>query len=128
MTARNSADYENTELISSIIAPFGSRSDDVFKAAEWISDLHASPGLVNVNTHYGDYVSAFRDIFELLPVHGDPKQIVTAYHQLEQLNKELDDADLAAVDPAVRNALQSLRRVHDDPERRENELRQRYGL
>jgi hypothetical protein len=44
--------------LSSIIAPLGSRSDDVFKAAPWISDLHAFPGLVNVNTHYRQYVGA----------------------------------------------------------------------
>ena len=128
LTVRNLPDYENTELISSIISPFGSRSDEVYKAAEWISDLHAFPGLINRNTRYEDYAKAFKDTFARLPVQGDARHIATTYHQLEQLNKELDDADLASVDSGVRSALQALRSVHDDAEGRENHLRQRYGL
>ena len=128
LAAGNVADYENTELISSIISPFGSRNDDVFKTAEWISDLHAFPGLVNRNTRYHEYASAFKDILARLPVQGDPKHIATTYHQLEQLNKELDDGDLASVGPANREALQALRSVHDNPEEREAILRHRYSL
>ena len=128
ITAENIADYEDTELISSLIAPFGSRRDDIIEAAEWISDLHAVPGLVNRNTRYDDHIRAFRDIFRRLPVKGEPKDIATKYHQLEQLNKELDDADLQSVESNTREALQALRNVHDDPEGREARLKKRYGL
>ena len=128
LTVRSLPDYENTELMSSIISPFGSRTDEVCRAAEWISDLHAFPGLINPNARYEDYAEAFKDIFARLPVQGDARHIATTYHQLEQLNKELDDADLASVDSGVRSALQALRSVHDDAEGRENHLRQRYGL
>lgn len=128
ITAENVADYEDTELISSLIAPFGSRRDDVIEAAEWISDLHSIPGLVNRNTHYDDYARAFKAILQQLPVSGEAKDIVTKYHQLEQLNKELDDAGLRSVKESARQALVALRRVHDDPEGRELRLKQKYGL
>ena len=128
LTAQNLNDYENTELISTIICPFGSRTDEVFRAAAWISDLHAFPGLINPNARYGDYARAFEDVFARLPAKGDPRQLATTYHQLEQLNKELNDADLAALDIATKATLQALRRVHDDPPGREAELKKRYGL
>jgi len=128
LTVRNLPDYENTELISSIISPFGSRTDEVYKAAEWISDLHAFPGLINRNTRYEDYAKAFRDVFARLPAKSDPKEIATNYHQLEQLNKEFDDAALASVDATTRDTLRALRRVHDNAEEREDALRKRYGL
>ncbi len=128
ITAENLAGYEDTELISSLIAPFGSRTDDIYQTAAWISDLHAVPGLVNRNVRYGEYVRAFRDIFERLPVSGNPKDTATTYHQLEQLNKELDDASLASLAPSTKEALEALRKVHDDPEGRETRLKERYGL
>ncbi len=128
LTARNLNDYENTELISTIICPFGSRTDEVYNAAAWISDLHAFPGLINPNARYGDYASAFEDVFARLPAKGDPKHIATTYHQLEQLNKELDDAALSELDTAARKTLQALRRVHDDAGGREAALRKHYGL
>jgi hypothetical protein len=128
ITAQNLADYEDTELICSLIAPFGSRADEIYQTAAWVSDLHAIPGLVNRNVRYPEYLRAFRDIFERLPVHGNPRHIATTYHQLEQLNKELDDAALGSLDPDVREALRALRNVHDQPEAREAHLRERHGL
>ena len=94
ITSGNVTHYEDTELISSLIAPFGSRTDEVYQTAAWVSDLHAAPGVINRNEQYQDYVRAFRDVFARLSVHDDPKHIATIYHQLEQLNKELDDASL----------------------------------
>ena len=128
LTAQNVADYEDTELVSSLIAPFGTKNDEVYETAAWVSDLHAMPGLINRITQYQEYVRAFRDVFAGLPKHGDPRQIATIYHQLEQLNKELDDANLASVDANTREALQALRRVHDNPEDREAQLKKRYSL
>ena len=128
LTAQNVADYEDTELISSIIAPFGVVDDDAYQAAAWISHLHIGMGQVGRDEKYPSHVQAFRDIFARLPVQGDPKHIGTVYHQLEQLNKELDDASLAMLDPQPRQALQALRRVHDDPAGRASRLKQRYTL
>ncbi len=128
LTAGNVSDYEDLEMISSLISPFGSRTDDVFAAACWISDLHAQPGLVNRNTRYHEYVSAFRDILDRLPAKGDARSVATTYHQLEQLNKQLGDATVEVLEPHVRETLRSLRHVHDDPEQREARLKQRYSL
>ncbi len=128
LTPQNLNDYENTELVSTIICPFGSRTDEVYRAAAWISDLHGFPGLINPNARYGDYAKAFEDVFARLPAEGDPKQVATTYHQLEQLNKELKDTDLSSVDVATKSTLQALRRVHEDAPGREAELRKRYGL
>ena len=128
LTAQNVADYEDTELVSSLIAPFGTKNDEVYETAAWVSDLHAVPGLINRITRYQEYVRASSDVFAGLPKHGDPRQIATTYHQLEQLNKELDDANLASVNANTREALQALRRVHDNPEDREARLKKRYSL
>ncbi len=128
LSARNVADYEDAELICSLIAPFGTRTDEVMQTAVWVSDLHVEPGLVNRNARYDDYVRAFRSVFGRLPGQGDPRHIATVYHQLEQLNKELSDANLASVDAGAREALQALRTVHDDPAGREARLKQRYAL
>ncbi|MBI2909396.1 MAG: hypothetical protein HYX92_17260 [Chloroflexi bacterium] len=128
LAAQNVADYEDTELISSLIAPFGSREDDIFQTAAWVSDLHRGVRGADRDEKYLAYVRAFRGVFSRLSKRGKPMHIATTYHQLEQLNKELDDADLASLSPPTREALQALRHVHDKPEVRAARLRQRYGL
>ena len=39
LTAQNADDYEATEVISNLIAPFGSKEDDAYQTAAWISNL-----------------------------------------------------------------------------------------
>ena len=127
LTARNVDDYEDTETISGIIAPFDTREDDdVYQAAVWISGLHMA--VPRWKEPSDALARAFRDIFSRLPVQGEPKHIITIYHQLEQFVRELDDSDLVSLDPKTREAMQAMIHVHDDLEARVAGLKQRYGL
>ncbi len=126
LTAKNVNDYEDTEIISGIIAPFDTRDDDVYQAAVWISSLHMA--VPSWKEHSQVLARAFRDIFSRLPVQEEPKHVVTIYHQLEQFIRELDDSDLASLNPETREAMQAMLHVHDDLEARVAGLKQRYGL
>ena len=128
LNASNVADYEDTELISSLIVPFGPREDDVARTAAWIASLHTEAGQGALDEQYQSYQNAFRAIFAALPAKGEPKPIITVYHQLEQLNKVLDDAALAPLDNETKQALLALRRVHDDRDGRVARLKARYKL
>ncbi len=128
LNAGNVADYEDTELISSLIVPFGPREDDVTRTAAWIAGLHSESTQGNLDEQYKAYQTAFRAIFASLPAKGDPKKIITVYHQLEQLNKVLDDASLVSLNDETRQALLALRRVHDDRDGRVARLKARYKL
>ena len=126
LTAGNAGDYEDTEIISSIVAPLDTRDEDVYQALAWISGLHmAVPGWKEKSEAV---VRAFRDIFSRLPVQGEPKHVVTIYHQLEQFIRQMDDSDLALLDPETREAMQAMRHVHDDLETKVAAMKQRYGL
>ena len=126
LTKKNVDDYEDTEIISGIIAPFDTRDADVYQAAAWISSLHmAAPSW---KEHSQVLARAFRDIFSRLPAQAESEHVVTIYHQLEQFIRELDDSDLALLDPATRKAMQAMIHVHDDLGARVAGLKQRYGL
>ena len=128
LTATNVDDYEDTEQISRLIAPFGAVEDDVYPTAAWVGALHMSQPNRTRAEHYQAHVRAFRDIFSRLPVQGEPKHIVTTYHQLEELGQELDDADLASLDPETKETVQTVNHVHDDLAVKVARLKQRYGL
>lgn len=128
LTAKNVDNYEDTEQISRLIAPFGSIEDNVYQTAAWVGTLHMSQRNRNREEHYQAHVRAFRDIFSRLPVQGEPKHIVTTYHQLEELGQELNDADPASLDPETKEILQAVIHVHDDLAARVTGLKQRYGL
>lgn len=128
LTAQNADDYEATEVISGIIAPFGSKEDDVYQAAAWVSSLHMGMRRLDRDERYQAHVRAFSDIFSRLPVQGEPKHIATIYHQLEQLGRGLDEADLAALDSQTKEAVQAVNQVHDGLEVKVARLKQRYGL
>ena len=128
ITTQNVDDYEDTERISYLIAPFGSSNDNVYPTAAWVSGLHMGMPRLSRDKHYQAHVRAFRDIFSRLPVQGDPKHIATTYHQLEQLGRELNDADLASLDLATKETIQTVNHVHDEPEIKVTRLKQRYGL
>ncbi len=128
LTAKNTDDYEDTETISGIIAPFGAPEDDIYRTAAWVGSLHMSQHRLDRAERYQAHVKAFRDIFSRLPVQGEPKHIVTIYHQLEQLGRELSDEGLASLDPETKEAVQAVNHVHDDMAARLARLKQRYGL
>ncbi len=126
LTPDNVDDYECTESISGMIAPFGNKDDEVYQVASWISGLHEG-GRTNWNERYQSHARAFRDLFTRLPVQGDPKHITTTYHQLEQLARELDEKTIASLDPEIQQAIQAVNHVHEDTTRRAR-LKERYGL
>jgi len=128
LTAKNVDNYEDTEQISRLIAPFGSIEDNVYQTAAWVGALHMSQHNLNREEQYQAHVRAFRDIFSRLPVQGEPKHIVTTYHQLEQLSQELNDADPASLDPEIKEILQAVDHVHDDLAARMARLKQCYDL
>lgn len=123
----NIDDYECTETISGMIAPFGMREDEVFPIASWISGLHEDNPQVRQREQYQKYVTAFRDIFARLPVYGDPKHIATIYHQLEQLARQLDEAALMPLEPETRQTIEAVNHIHED-RTRQPRLKERYGL
>ncbi len=126
LTAGNANDYEDTEIIASIVAPLDTGDEDVYQAVVWISSLHMA--VPSWKEQSEAVVRAFRDIFSRLPVQGEPRHVVTIYHQLEQFIRELDDSDLASLDPETREAMQAMRHVHDDLEAKVAGMKQRYGL
>ncbi|MDP2730226.1 MAG: hypothetical protein Q8O55_07080 [Dehalococcoidales bacterium] len=123
LTPANVDDYECTETISGFFAPFGSKEDEIYKAASWISGLHEG----RRKEQYQSHLAAFRDIFSRLPVRGDPKHIATSFHQIEQLARELDEEALASLKSELREAIEAVNRVHDDNTRTAR-LRERYNL
>ncbi len=127
LSPANVDDYEITETMSGIIAPFGLKEDEVYQAASWVSSLHDDNPRVRRGEQYQNHVRAFRDIFARLPVQGDPKHIATTYHQLEQLARELDDVAKASLDPEIREAIEAVNHVHDDRTRAAR-VRERYSL
>ncbi|MBI4180319.1 MAG: hypothetical protein HY528_00125 [Chloroflexi bacterium] len=130
LTPANVDDYECAEAISGMIAPFGLEEDEVYHVASFISGLHggaAQTGRYNRSERYQAHVRAFRDVFARLPVQGDFQQIATAYHQLEQLARELDEKTIASLDPEIQQAVSAVNHVHDD-KTRQTRLQERYGL
>ncbi len=128
LTSQNADDYEATEIIAGIIAPFGSKDDDAYRTAAWVSNLHMDMSRLDREKRYQSHVEALRDIFSRLPARGEPKQIATTYHQLEQLCRELDEADLASLEPQTQEAIRAVNHVHDGLEVKVARLKQRYGL
>ncbi|MBI4495812.1 MAG: hypothetical protein HY697_02650 [Deltaproteobacteria bacterium] len=127
LNPRNVDDYECTEAISGLIAPFASRQDDVYQTASWISGLHQGLPQSGRDERYEAHVRAFQDIFSRLPVPGDPKQIATTCHQLEQLARELDEEGMASLAPETREVIRAVHHVHEESTRQER-LKERYGL
>lgn len=127
VTPNNVDDYEFTESIAGLIAPFGVQEDETYQTAAWISDLHKGSRAFDPEIRYQSHVRAFKDIFARLPVKGTPKHLATTWHQLEQLARELDDKHLASLDADMQKAIEAVNHVHDD-RTRQARLKERYGL
>lgn len=128
LTVHNADDYEATEIISGLIAPFGSRDDEIYQTAGWISGLHTDTPSSRREVQYQAHVKAWRDIFDRLPAQGHPRDVATTYHQLEQLARELDEVALAPLDPETQEAIKAVNRVHDDQAAKTAKLKARHGL
>jgi len=127
LNTTNLDDYENTEVISSLIAPFSNTEDEIYATASWVSALHEGVRQSNRDERYQTHARAFQDIFSRLPVQGDPKHIATTYHQLEQLARDLDETTLTSLDLDTQETIQAVNHVHEDTTR-QTRLKERYGL
>lgn len=127
VTADNVQRFEDGERICGLIASklAGGEDDEVRQIAEWVRELH--------KRNYADksqaYAVAARDVFAKFPAKGAPQDIITTWHQLEQLCRELSEEDISSVeDAAVRDAFLAVRHVHDNLKERRIEFMKRYHL
>src|SRR3990172_6062895 len=108
VTAENAQRFEDGERICGLIASklASGEDDEVRQIAEWVRNLH--------KRNYADrsqaYAAAARDVFAKFPAKAAPKDIITTWHQLEQLCRELTEEDISFVeDAAVRDAFLAVR-------------------
>ena len=127
VTAENAQRFEDGERICGLIASklASGEDEEVRQIAEWVRNLH--------KRNYADrsqaYAAVARDVFAKFPAKAAPKDIITTWHQLEQLCRELTEADIASVeDGAIRDAFLAVRHVHDDLKERRIEFMKRYHL
>lgn len=127
VTAENVQRFEDGERICGLIASklAGGEDDEVRQIADWVMALHKRTYAKKSEA----YAAAARDVFAQFPAKGPPKDIITTWHQLEQLCRELNDEDISRVgDGAIRDAVRAVKHVHDDPQQRRIEFIKRYRL
>ena len=128
LTPENMDGFEDCEFICGLIAPRASLSSsapEIWETAHWVRSLHGE-------FYKGEdqaYAQAARDIFAQLPGEGNAKEVITTYHQLEQLHRHISEESLATLaDARVRDTILALRHIHDNPEKRRARIVERYKL
>jgi len=127
VTAESAQRFEDGERICGLIASklASGEDEEVRQIAEWVRELHKR----NYAARSHAYAAAARDVFAKFPAKGAPRDIITTWHQLEQLCRELSEEDISFVeDAAVRDAFLAVRHVHDDLKERRIEFMKRYHL
>lgn len=127
VTTENVQRFADGERICGLIASklAGGEDDEVRQIAEWVRELHKR----NFANRSQAYAAAARNVFANLPAQGPPRDIITTWHQLEQLCRELDDDLLSSLgDAAIRNTIRAVQHAHDDTQQHCTELLQRYHL
>ena len=127
VTAENVQSFEDGERICGLIASklAAGEDEEVRQIADWVMALHKR----NYAERSHAYVAAARDVIAKFPAKGAPRDVITTWHQLEQLCRELTDEDISSVeDAATRNGIQAVRHVHDDLKERRIEFIKRYHL
>ena len=128
LTAENIELFEDCERILHEVFSYSFPSyeeSEMLVVSRWAHSLHQ-----HIYTErFPKYIGAAKDVFDLLPVSGDAKDIVTAYHQLEQLAKEIEDKELASIEDArIRETIKAVWGVHDNNLAKKTRLKERYGL
>lgn len=128
LTAENIELFEDCERILHEVFSYSfpsSEESEMLAVSRWAHSLHQ-----HIHTErFPKYIGAAKDVFARLPVSGDAKDIVTAYHQLEQLAKEIGDKELAWIeDVSIRETIKALWGVHDNNLAKKTRLKERYGL
>ena len=128
LTPRNAELFEDCERISYEVVAHSSppfEGDEILDICRWAHSLHEPI----YKERCPKYLDAAKDVFSRLPVKGDTKEAITTYHQLEQLLKKINDAELESIkDKNVREALMAVRNVHDNNPGKKARLNERYGL
>lgn len=127
VSAENVQRFEDGERICGLIASKLATGDDeeTRQIAEWVMGLHKR----NYAKKSEAYAAAARDVFAKFPAKGPPKDIITTWHQLEQLCRELNEEDISFVeDGAIKDAIRAVKHVHDDLQQRRVEFERRYHL
>ena len=127
VTAENVQLFEDGERICYLIASevLPSEDEEIHQIAQWVAGLH--------QRNYADrsraYAKAAREVFAKFPAKAPPQEVITTWHQLEQLCHKLDDDLISAVEePAIRDAIKAVQHVHDNLQERRTELLKRYSL
>lgn len=128
LTAENIELFEDCERILHDVSSYSfpsSEESEMLTTAKWAHSLHESI----YKERLPKYVEAAKDVFARLPVNYDAKSIVTAYHQLEQLAKEIGDKELASIqDARLRETIEAVQKIHDNNLAKKTRLKGSYGL
>ena len=127
VTAENAQSFEDGERICGLIASklASGEDEEVREIAAWVRELHKR----NYADRSRSYAAAARDVFAKFPAKGSPRDIITTWHQLEQLCRELNEEDISSIeDAAIRKSIQAVRHVHDGLKERRIEFIKRYHL
>lgn len=128
LTAENTELFEDCERILHEVFSYSfpaSEKSEMLTTAEWAHSLHEPI----YRERLLKYIEAAKDVFAQLPVNYDAKSIVTAYHQLEQLAKEIGGKELALIqDARVRETIRAVQKVHDNNLAKKTSLKGRYAL
>jgi len=127
VTAESAQRFEDGERICGLIASklASGEDEEVRQIAEWVRELHKR----NYANRSQSYVAAARDVFAKFPAKGAPRNLMTTWHQLEQLCRELTEEEITSVDDAaIRDGIRAVRHVHDDLEQQRVEFIKRYHL
>lgn len=111
LTLENLSLYEDCEIICYLISSKMSENiadKDFLKTVKWVNDLHGEI----YDVFYKKYVQAAKDMFVKIPVKGNPKEMLTAYHQLEQLSKEIPESMINSSKESTRKVIEAIRNVH----------------
>ncbi|MBI2934435.1 MAG: hypothetical protein HYY29_02570 [Chloroflexi bacterium] len=127
VTPQNASVYEDGEYICGLVGPLApiSEADEVWDIVKMMHHYHE--GITGQSRKAA--VAAVRDVFAHFPARGTAKEILTMWHQLEQLQREISDAEIESLsDNTLREALHAMRHVHDRSEARKTELIAKYNL
>jgi len=128
LTPTNLDLFEDCERISHEVVSYSSPSfseGEILVICRWVESLHEPI----YRTWFPRYLNAARDVFGRLPMKGDVKGALTAYHQLEQLVNEIGDEELKVVgEDSVKQTITAVKHVHDENRVKRTKLRERYGL
>lgn len=120
--------FEDSERILHEVYSYSYASSDeneLLTLSRWVHQLHEPI----YKERFPKYLQAAKDVFAQLPVGGNARDIVTTYHQLEQLAVEIGEEELALIqDPNVRETVKAMWTVHDANLAKKTMLKERYGL